>query len=48
MPLSAKPEHRVNIIELTGQPKVAVLVEGDGTATHDSKQILERIRELRT
>jgi glutathione S-transferase len=46
VPLSAKPENRQNIIELTGQPRVPVLVEDDGSATHDSKRILERIREL--
>ena len=46
VPLSAKPEHRGHIVELTGQPKVPVLVEDDGRATHDSKRIVERIREL--
>lgn len=46
VPLSAKPEHRANIIELTGQPKVPVLVEDDGKATHDSKRIVARIHEL--
>ncbi len=46
VPLSAKPENRQNIIELTGQPHVPVLVEDDGSATHDSRRILERIREL--
>jgi glutathione S-transferase len=46
VPLSAKPENRQNIIELTGQPHVPVLVEDEGIATHDSKRILERIREL--
>jgi glutathione S-transferase len=46
VPLSAKPENRQNIIELTGQPHVPVLVEDEGSATHDSKRILERIREL--
>lgn len=45
VPLSAKPEQRQDIIELTGQPKVPVLVD-DGRATHDSKRIIERIREL--
>jgi glutathione S-transferase len=44
--LSAKPENRQNIIELTGQPRVPVLVEDGGSATHDSKRVLERIREL--
>jgi glutathione S-transferase len=47
VPLSSKPEHRQQIIELTGQPKVPVLVEDDGSATHDSKRIIERIRGLR-
>lgn len=46
VPLSAKPEQRQNIIELTGQPKVPVLVEDDGRARHDSKRIIDRIREL--
>jgi glutathione S-transferase len=43
VPLSAKPEKRPEIMELTGQPRVPVLVEDDGTATHDSARILERI-----
>jgi glutathione S-transferase len=46
VPLSAKPENRQNIVELTGQAHVPVLVEDDGSATHDSKSILERIYEL--
>ena len=46
VPLSARPENRQNIIELTGQPRVPVLIEDDGSATHDSKRIVERIREL--
>ena len=44
VPLSAKPEHRSKIVELTGQAKVPVLVEDDGTATYDSRRIIERIR----
>ncbi len=44
VPLSAKPENRENIVELTGQPKVPVLVDDDGTATHDSERIVELIR----
>ncbi len=44
VPLSSKPAKRENIVELTGQPKVPVLVEDDGTATHDSKRIVERIK----
>jgi glutathione S-transferase len=43
VPLSAKPEKRQQIIELTAQPKVPVLVEDDGTATHRSARIIERI-----
>jgi glutaredoxin 2 len=31
-------------MELTGQPNVPVLVDDDGTATHDSKRIVELIR----
>ena len=44
VPVSSKPENRGNIMELTGQPKVPVLVDDDGTATHDSKRIVEMIR----
>ena len=44
VPLSRKPEKRGNIMELTGQAKVPVLVDDDGTATHDSKRIVELIR----
>ena len=44
VPVSSKPESRENIMELTGQPKVPVLVDDDGTATHDSKRIIELIR----
>lgn len=42
--ISHKQEKRVEIVELTGQPRVPVLVEDDGTATHDSKRIVERIK----
>jgi glutathione S-transferase len=44
VPLSSKPDKRANIVEMTGQPKVPVVLEDDGTATHDSKQIIERIK----
>jgi glutathione S-transferase len=44
VPLSAKPDKRPNIVEMTGQPKVPVLLEDDGTATHESKRIIERIQ----
>ena len=44
--ISSKPEKRAHIVELTGQPKVPVLVEDDGTATHDSKRIVERVQAL--
>lgn len=44
VPLSSKPEKRENIMKLTGQPNVPVLVDDDGTATHDSKRIVELIR----
>ena len=49
VPLSSAAAQRANIIELTGQPKVPVLVEDDGRAraTHDSTLIVERIRELK-
>ncbi len=43
VPLSAKPDKRLRIIELTGQPRVPVLVEDDGTATYESTRIIERI-----
>jgi hypothetical protein len=33
VPLSAKPDKRRQIIELTGQPKVPVLAEDDGPAS---------------
>lgn len=42
--LSTKPEKRGEIIELTGQPQVPVLVEDDGTATHESARIIEALR----
>jgi glutathione S-transferase len=44
VPLSANPDKRANIVEMTGQPRVPVLLEDDGTATHDSKRIIERIK----
>ena len=44
VPLSAKPDKREAIVQLTGQPRVPVLLEDDGTATHDSKRIIERIK----
>lgn len=44
VPLSKSPGKRQHIIDLTGQPAVPVLVEDDGTATHDSKRIVERVR----
>jgi glutathione S-transferase len=43
MPLSSKPEKRQNIVELTGQPKVPVVVFDDGQAVHDSKTIIARV-----
>lgn len=46
VPLSAKPDKRLRIIELTGQPRVPVLVEDDGTATYESTRIIERIATL--
>jgi glutathione S-transferase len=44
VPVSHKPEKRENIMELTGQARVPVLVDDDGTATHDSERIVEMIR----
>jgi glutathione S-transferase len=43
VPLSAKPEKREQIVALTGQPNVPVLVLDDGTALHPSAVILERV-----
>jgi glutathione S-transferase len=43
VPLSSKPEKREDMMRMTGQPNVPVLVESDGTATHDSSRIVERI-----
>ncbi len=42
--LSTKPEKRGEIVELTGQPKVPVLVGGDGVATYESARIIEGLR----
>jgi glutathione S-transferase len=44
VPLSRKAEARPEIVSLTGQPLVPVLVEDDGTATHDSGRIARRIK----
>lgn len=44
VPLGATPEKRPEVHRLTGQTRVPVLVEADGTATHDSARIIERIR----
>ena len=44
VPLSAKPEKRGQIMELTGQPRVPVLVLDDGTALHDSKRIVQHVQ----
>jgi glutathione S-transferase len=43
VPLSSKPEKRENIVQLTGQPKVPVVVFDDGEAVHDSKTIIARV-----
>ena len=43
VPLSSSPDKREQIIELTGQPKVPVLVEDDGRATFGSVEIIARI-----
>jgi glutaredoxin len=42
--LSSKPEKRENIIELSGQPNVPVVVDDAGNATHDSKAIIEKVK----
>jgi len=44
VPLSAKPEHRGTIMELTGQPRVPVVIFDDGEAVHDSARIVERLQ----
>jgi len=44
VPLSSKPGKRPEIVKLTGQPRVPVIVEADGTATHDSKTIVVGIK----
>jgi glutathione S-transferase len=41
---SPKPDKRPEIMELTGQPRVPVLVDDSGKATHDSKVIIEMIK----
>jgi glutathione S-transferase len=41
---SRKPAKRQEIMELTGQPAVPVLVDDAGKATHDSKAIIEMIK----
>jgi len=47
VPLSAKPEKREEIVRLTGQPKVPVLEEPDGTATYSAAAIAERVAVLK-
>jgi glutaredoxin len=42
--ISSKPEKREQIMELTGQPNVPVVVDDGGTAHHASEVIIERIR----
>ena len=44
VPLSRNPDKRQDIIELTGQPSVPVVVDDAGTAMHDSKAIIEKVR----
>lgn len=44
MRVSRKPEKRPEIMALTGQPFVPVLVDDDGTATHDSARIVELVK----
>ncbi|MGI8511538.1 MAG: glutaredoxin family protein [Solirubrobacteraceae bacterium] len=41
--ISHKPEKREEIMELTGQPRVPVWVEPDGTATYACAAIAERV-----
>lgn len=43
VPLSAKPAKRQNIVELTGQAKVPVVVFDDGGVVFPSAQIVERV-----
>jgi glutathione S-transferase len=42
--VSRKPEKRGQIMELTGQPRVPVVVDDSGTAHHSSESILEKIK----
>ena len=42
--LSKAAENRAEIVALTGQPEVPVLVDDDGVATHGSRKIVEQIR----
>jgi glutaredoxin len=44
VPLSRKAEKRENIVELTGQPFVPVVVDDAGNATNDAKEIIEKVR----
>jgi glutathione S-transferase len=42
--ISRKPEKRGEIMELTGQPRVPVVVEDSGAAHHESAAILQKIQ----
>jgi glutathione S-transferase len=44
VPLSAKPGSRQDVMRLTGQPKVPVVVFDDGSAMHDSARIVAHLR----
>lgn len=44
VPLSTRPEKRQNIMALTGQARVPVLVDDLGQATSESERIIELIR----
>ena len=42
--ISHKPEKRKQIMELTGQPRVPVVVDDSGAAYHASEAIVEKIK----
>lgn len=44
VPLSKAPEKRPEVVALTGQPEVPVLVDDNGDATYGSQRIIEKVR----
>jgi glutathione S-transferase len=43
VPLSRRPQRRADVVALTGQPLVPVLVLDDGTALHPCRDILDHL-----